>query len=140
MIDTNQLLQTILRPEAATGPAPTITLLTDPVGGTWTRVLILVDPDTVNKLAEMHQAGEVELVVEALPDEDFRAQEMAWLSGHLAEVAQQYTGEWLAIDGPELVAHGPDLAAVYAQASAAGHPDPFVTAMPAGGPPELVIA
>lgn len=138
MTDTNQLLQTILRPETV-GPQPQITLYTDPVGGTWTRVLILVDPQTVNRLAEMEQAGEVDLVVEALPAEEFRAQEMAWLSAHLNEVAQQFPGQWLAIDGPELVAHGHDLADVYVQAAAAGHPDPFVTAVPQG-PPDLVIA
>jgi hypothetical protein len=62
---------------------------------------------------------------------DFRAVEMAWFQANLAALTNQYPGEWLALDGPQLVAHAGDLATLLAFSRAVGHPHPFVTAIPA---------
>jgi hypothetical protein len=48
--------------------------------------------------------------------------EMRWLSEHEAEFA----GQWLALDGDRLIAHGPDAQEVYKEAFAAGVEAPFV--------------
>ena len=64
------------------------------------------------------------------PDAHFRAAELAWLQEHSAELAERYPGQWLAVDGPQLVAHAGDLAILLQQAAAAGHPHPFITAVP----------
>ena len=60
-----------------------------------------------------------------------RAVEMAWLRDHQADLARGYAGQWIAIDGPALVAHAGDLATLMAFAAAKGHPRPLVTAVPA---------
>ena len=70
-----------------------------------------------------------------LPDANFRAVEVAWLQEHSAELAERYPGEWLAVDGPQLVAHASDLATLLQQAAATGHPNPFITAAPAADAP-----
>lgn len=69
------------------------------------------------------------------PDAHLRAAEVAWLQEHRAELAEHYPGEWLALDGPQLVAHGTDLATVTRLAATAGHPNPFITAVPATDAP-----
>jgi hypothetical protein len=107
-------------------------------GGMQIPVLVPSGSVTVNKLIDLIRASSTDDTASPLQADDFRAVEMAWLSDHLEEVARHYPGEWLAIDGGTLVAHGSDLAIVFAQAAAAGHPDPFVTAVPPG-PPQLVI-
>ena len=66
----------------------------------------------------------------AQSEEDLRAAEMAWLRANQAKAASLYQGEWIAIDGSELVAHAPDLATLLRQAQDAGHPHPFVTFIP----------
>jgi hypothetical protein len=58
------------------------------------------------------------------PD-DGRA-ELEWL----ANESRHYTGEWVALDGNRLVAHGPKLAAVKAAAQAAGVSRPFFASVP----------
>jgi predicted DNA-binding antitoxin AbrB/MazE fold protein len=58
------------------------------------------------------------------PD-DSRA-ELDWLSNE----SRHYTGEWVALDGNRLVAHGPKLAAVKAAAHAAGVSRPFFASVP----------
>jgi len=58
------------------------------------------------------------------PD-DSRA-ELDWL----AHESRHYTGEWVALDGKRLVAHGPKLAAVKAVAQAAGVSQPFFASVP----------
>jgi len=69
------------------------------------------------------------------PAANFRAVEVAWLQDHSAELAERYPGEWLAIDGPQLVAHAEDLTTLLQQAAASGHPNPFITAAPAADAP-----
>jgi hypothetical protein len=51
-----------------------------------------------------------------------RETEMRWLKEHEAE----YAGQWLALDGDRLVAHGTDAKQVYRDAFAAGVETPFV--------------
>lgn len=52
--------------------------------------------------------------------------EMDWL----ASESRHYAGEWVALDGNRLVAHGPKLAAVKAAAQAAGVSLPFFASVP----------
>ncbi len=68
-------------------------------------------------------------------DAGFRTVEMAWLEEHRQELAERYPGECIAIDGPELVAHAPDLTLLLERAQEAGHPDPFITAVPDASTP-----
>jgi len=49
--------------------------------------------------------------------------EFRWLSEH----AREYAGQWVALDGDRLIAHGPDARAVYAAANADGAYLPLVT-------------
>jgi hypothetical protein len=72
--------------------------------------------------------------------DDFRAVEMAWLQAHAGELAQLYPGEWIAIDGAQLVAHAGDLATAMRIAAEAGHPHPFVTALPAADAPRYFVS
>jgi hypothetical protein len=66
-----------------------------------------------------------------------RDAELAWLRAHERELAKQYAGQWIAVDGSELVAIAPDLLDLLQQASDKGHPHPFVTALPADPEKEL---
>ena len=50
-----------------------------------------------------------------------RREEMEWL----ATESRPYAGEWVALDGQRLVAHGAKLATVSAEAEAAGVTHPF---------------
>ena len=55
-----------------------------------------------------------------------RREELQWLAGE----SGPYAGEWVALDGPRLVAHGEKLAAVSAAAKAAGVIEPFFASVP----------
>jgi len=55
-----------------------------------------------------------------------RREELQWL----AKESGPYSGEWVALDGVRLVAHGDTLAAVSATAKAAGVSDPFFARVP----------
>jgi predicted DNA-binding antitoxin AbrB/MazE fold protein len=77
----------------------------------------------------------VRLTLEERPDRlswessepiDERHEELRWL----AKEAGQYAGEWVALDGPRLVAHGPKLVEVSAAAAAAGIGEPFFARVP----------
>ena len=48
----------------------------------------------------------------------------------LANESRPYAGEWVALDGNRLVAHGPKLAAVKAAAEEAGVSQPFFASVP----------
>ena len=61
----------------------------------------------------------------AKPIDDGRA-ELEWL----ANESRHFAGEWVALDGNRLVAHGPKLAAVKAAAQAAGVSRPFFASVP----------
>ena len=55
-----------------------------------------------------------------------RREELQWLS----KEAGPYAGEWVALDGSRLVAHGEKLADVSAAATAAGIEEPFFARVP----------
>lgn len=55
-----------------------------------------------------------------------RREELRWLS----KESGPYAGEWVALDGPRLIAHGPKLAEVSAAAKAAGVDRPFFARVP----------
>ena len=59
----------------------------------------------------------------------FRAEEMRWLWDHEKELNENYPGEWLALDGPRLVAHGRDLLQVIEEAKAKGVENPFFSSV-----------
>ena len=72
---------------------------------------------------------------------DERKRSLSWKSAHqpdgsraelewLASESRHYTGEWVALNGNRLVAHGPKLAAVKAAAQAAGVSRPFFASVP----------
>lgn len=52
--------------------------------------------------------------------------ELEWL----AKESREYAGQWVALDGSRLVAHGAKLASVRAAAEAAGVPQPFFASVP----------
>ncbi len=55
-----------------------------------------------------------------------RREELQWL----ARESGPYAGEWVALDGPRLVAHDKNLASVSAAAKAAGVIEPFFASVP----------
>lgn len=57
---------------------------------------------------------------------DERREELQWL----ATESGPYPGEWVALDGPRLIAHDEKLAAVSAAAKAAGVAEPFFARVP----------
>jgi hypothetical protein len=61
----------------------------------------------------------------AKPIDDGRA-ELDWL----AHESRHVPGEWVALDGNRVVAHGPKLAAVKAEAQVAGVLRPFFASVP----------
>ena len=73
--------------------------------------------------------------VEPSPLANARREEMLWL----ATQASPYAGEWVALNGSRLVAHGAQLSVVRAAADAAGEDEPFYAriekdqALPFGG-------
>lgn len=60
------------------------------------------------------------------PEENQRREELRWL----AKDSDPYAGEWVALGGPRLIAHGEKLAAVTAAAKAAGVSEPFFARVP----------
>ena len=58
-----------------------------------------------------------------------RRQEFEWLANESAA----YAGEWVALDGTRLIAHGRELAVVSAAARAAGVDQPLLTRVPLAG-------
>ena len=58
-----------------------------------------------------------------------RIEEMLWL----ANEAKPYAGQWVALNGPHLVAHGPDASGVREAARAAGVERPLLTHLPPAG-------
>jgi len=69
--------------------------------------------------------------VEPIPMPD-PAPSVRWMNGHYHE----YRGQWMALDGDRLIAHGPNAAEVFAAAAADGAYLPLVTCIPpADAPP-----
>ena len=59
---------------------------------------------------------------EAAPSSSRHAQERAWIQAHRKE----YLGQWVALDGDRLVAHGADARSVYLAAREAGISPPHI--------------
>ena len=55
-----------------------------------------------------------------------RARELHFLDTH-PDLERQLVGQWVALDGDELISHDTDLDDVLQRAEEAGHPNPFVT-------------
>lgn len=110
---------------------PTIRIYQDPSGGNWFRTYTRVSEGTMAGLSTLEEQRRLRIEREAVPAEDLRAAEMAWLQSHSQELAEHYPGEWIAVDGQELVAHAHSLVDLYRMAAESGHPEPFVTAVPA---------
>jgi hypothetical protein len=55
-----------------------------------------------------------------------RARELHFFDAR-PDLERQLVGEWVALDGDELISHGTDLDDVLQRAEDAGHPNPFVT-------------
>lgn len=133
MTSTNQLGKTTFR-ESAPSAVQHVTLFDDPAGRSWVQTFLPIDQSAVKNLERLQLEGVVVLHREPLPvDVVSREAEMDWVHDHLRELAAEHAGEWIAVDGTQLVAVAPDLAALVALAAQAGHPHPFVTVVP-GGP------
>ena len=63
------------------------------------------------------------------PTTNHRREEFLWL----ANQSGPYAGQWVALDGGRLVAHGTELATVSAAARAAGVDRPLLTHLPPEG-------
>lgn len=55
-----------------------------------------------------------------------RSEELRWL----AEQSEAYAGQWVALDGSKLIAHGNKLAAVSEEARSSGVAQPFFARVP----------
>ncbi len=55
-----------------------------------------------------------------------RDRELRFFQEH-PELERQLVGQWVALDGEELVSHGTDLIDVVRRAADGGHPNPFIT-------------
>lgn len=64
-------------------------------------------------------------IVEPIP-EPLQEPDLHWLREHRHE----YAGQWIALDGDRLIAHGSDSSAVYAAAKADGARQPLITRIP----------
>lgn len=77
----------------------------------------------------MAQETVAERQAQPTPEGTYRSVELDWLEQHQDELAARYAGEWLAVDGPALVAHATTLEEVVRLARERGHPHPFITAV-----------
>jgi hypothetical protein len=117
------------KPDAAS--VPTIKLRYDATGNAWVEIPVPIDIDTANELRIMAEDGLITIEEGPMPDSDFRAVETAYIQAHRVELANRYRGEWIAVDGPQVVAHSTKLIDLMKRAREQGHPNPFVTAIPA---------
>jgi hypothetical protein len=67
----------------------------------------------------------IPLVDEGRPATRRRERELLWLQTHRAEL-QQFVGQWIVLEGEQVVAHGADPVAVVREARAKGIGGPFV--------------
>lgn len=81
---------------------------------------------------ELSERQRVRLIVDDAPvmkepqiDYHLR-EEMAWIAAH----AKEYAGQWVAVSGSRLVAHGPKLRPVHEEALAAGIDNPLFHHVP----------
>ena len=85
------------------------------------RMLEQVTKHEIGQTAQSESAApKKKLQPMATPNKD---REMQWMVDH----AREYAGQWVALDGDRLIAHGPDAKEVYAAANADGAYLPLVT-------------
>lgn len=65
---------------------------------------------------------ELEQPAPAKPGYPTNEQERAWINAHRDE----YLGQWVALDGDRLIAHGPDAVSVYDEARSRGVSVPYL--------------
>jgi hypothetical protein len=107
----------------------TVRVYQDSNGSAWLHTYLPIPANDLAVLRRSHARGEINLEELPLPVEDERAAEMKWLQENRAALAK-YSGEWVAVDGPRLVAHGIDLPTVVRKANEAGAAHPFITSIP----------
>lgn len=122
-----------LRELAMPGGSGKVRIFVDDNGAAGTRIYVPMPNHAVNELHALNARGVIDLEVEPIMEDDGRAIEMAWLHAHQDYLQHNYPGNWIAVDGQQVVAHGADLPAVLQLAADAGHPHPFVTLV-VGGP------
>jgi predicted DNA-binding antitoxin AbrB/MazE fold protein len=76
-----------------------------------------------------------EAIAATTVQQDFRREEMVWL----AHEAGPYAGQWVALSGSHLIAHGPDADSVWDAARVAGVDRPLVTHLPEENEPPFGI-
>lgn len=60
------------------------------------------------------------------------ANSLEWVSHHLAQLRQQYSGQWIAVVGEEVVASAPTLPQLLGHVAELGIDRPFITEIPVG--------
>jgi hypothetical protein len=108
---------------------PQIRIYRDSGGGAWRLTYVPISSNEMSQLQSLYEQGRLELEELPLPEEDERSVEMKWLQENQDQLAA-LAGQWIAIDGPKLVAHAFELSTLLEQAERAGSPHPFVTAIP----------
>ncbi|MGH9855865.1 MAG: DUF5678 domain-containing protein [Blastocatellia bacterium] len=86
----------------------------------WRMLELLIKPGLVEDGTPAPAPPKKKLQPKPMPNKD---REMQWLVEH----AREYAGQWVALDGDRLIAHGPNAKEVYAAANADGAYLPMVT-------------
>lgn len=73
------------------------------------------------KIAELRTKGKITSEVDA----------MEWVSKHLSELRNRYSGKWIAVVNEEVIAASEDLSILLKQINTEGIEKPFVTQIPA---------
>ncbi len=92
----------------------------------------------VRRLLAPHLNPAASPAIRRVPEEPaadpLRLSEQAWLRAN-AQLVSQMAGEWVVLEGDNLVAHGPDYAMVRQQARQSGIRIPFILRIPESRPP-----
>lgn len=68
-----------------------------------------------------------------------RQVEMRWLEKHRGKLADQYAGQWVVLQGREVVSYGRDAAAALSEARVKGIRIPFLVRIPSKGEGPLAL-
>jgi hypothetical protein len=82
--------------------------------------LLLEEERRARQLASVRPPRDQRLPPQPMPDS---RREIEWLADH----AREFAGQWVALDGDRLIAHGPDYRTVFAAADADAAPLPLIT-------------
>jgi hypothetical protein len=91
-----------------------------------------LSPEERRQLREALDREEVQQRSSGVDDSN-RAREQQWVAEHRDE----YVGQWVALEGDHLIAHGHDARAVYTSAREAGIQIPFVVRVEAYDEPSM---